>query len=287
VSRTDYWVTIKSGKGTCGAGFLLTRRYVLTAAHCLRNKADEDDRVTVSRNADQAEGRVIEINHRRDVALIQILGTLGWTVLPVCIDRCIKGDRWLSPYRPATSQSELKGHVLTSPAEFRCQGGDLIEALELEVRQLIGQYRGYSGSPVERDGDDDMPDGRPIVGMLIEQDLHRVRISEATNVLFAVTVQYAIDTFDAIKAPAQHSRLCPKHTDASQAGQASSADCPEPVRKTPPAFFNGARWAIDEIKALVKEGYLPVSDSAELIRDVVREAARAAVKWGDNGEPTR
>ena len=279
MGQMDYWVTIESTRGTCGAGFLLTRRYAFTAAHCLRNKANEDDQVTVSRGSDCANGRVVEVNDRRDVALIQIIGKLDWTVLPVSTDRCVSGDRWLSPYRPASSQSELKGFVLTSPIEFRCRGGDLVEALELEVRQLIGGYHGYSGSPVERDGepedrvsDDDIVSGRSVVGMLIEQDLHRVHESEATNVLFALTVQHAIDTFDLFKVPAQCSRLRPAPSGSLQESPTAPPGNLKTSRMTSPQLFLGARRAIAEIRALVADGYLPVSDGADIIRDAVREA---------------
>lgn len=266
MSESNYWVTISCEKGRCGAGFLLTRRFVLTAAHCLRSKVCRDDPVTVARGQNIAEGRVVQVDEGQDVALIQIDPPLAWTRLPIGTSRCEKGDYWLSPYRPPSSRSELKGTVLTSPTEFRCSGGATIEGLELEVRQLRGGYRGYSGSPVEREDGKSGPTGRHVVGMLLEQDPHQVNREEATNVLFAVTVQHAMAAFDLLDSPYQLSLLrdkVPPGIDASRS-----------------QYFSGAQVAIDEIRRLADVGYLPVGDVADLVREAVREAARRTVRGG-------
>jgi hypothetical protein len=189
---------------------------------------------------------------------------LTWTDLSVAADWGRPGDSWFAPYRPRSDDSELRGRVLTRLAEFECGGGDLIEALELEVRQQLGYYAGYSGGPVERAGGDEHPnEERPVVGMLIEQRPHRVRPEEATNVLFAITIQCAVETFDLFHRP--------RMVDGS--GPAGHAVATSP--------FTRLRTTIDELKALVTDGYISVADATEAIRDALRIAVRRSIEAGE------
>jgi trypsin-like peptidase len=284
MAALDYWVDLSHGEVRLGAGFLLTRYYVLTAAHCLGDRVGEGAVVTISRRSgDTAKGIVLEINKARDVALVQVQGRLPWDMTLAVTDRCEDGDDWFSPYRPTLKTSELKGRVLKSATDFECVGGAVIEALELQVWQLLAKFSGYSGSPVERRVDRSEPtDERALVGMLIEQQPHGTRPKEATNVLFAITIQHATDAFDAFDPPRLHSRLDNKLVPERTPSPDGSTTADE-VSKN----FATVPAVIGEIRELSARGYISPADALDCIRHAVNLATQRSIERGDNGDATR
>jgi hypothetical protein len=281
--ESAYWVHIVSNKGFCGGGFLLTRRWVFTAAHCLRNMASEDDHVDITTaSGDTVRARVTKICSERDVALIQIIGDIAWTKLPVCTSRAQNGDPWFAPYRPPNRNNELKGTVLTAPTRFELARGDAIEALELMVNQDLGSFVGYSGGPVERGGNA-TPVGRAhaVIGMLVEQEPHAVRKGEYANVLFAITVQHAVEAFDwldAISDEGSYDRSPIFASDHNQSAAPSSSVFGPPERE-----FAIVRGVIAELESLVSDELITQTFAAEQIRQAVRRAARASQGWKEIG----
>ncbi|WP_030870549.1 S1 family peptidase [Streptomyces sp. NRRL S-37] len=195
MTSTSYWVEIFESEQRLGGGFLLTRRYVVTALHCLRSLASLDERVDiVLADGSRLEGQVCRRDKDADLALIMI-STVHEVRLPIPqAGVAHSGDEWHSPYRPGASEVHLRGQVDSGTAEYLCEGGAVIQALQLTAHQLLGDYSGYSGGPVVRG----VPEEREpvIVGILLEQAPDRAEANRAANVLFAATIGEALRRFD-------------------------------------------------------------------------------------------
>lgn len=187
---TDYWIEVRRRDGgVLGAGFYLTRRYVLTAEHCLQDLGDAELDVTlVHEDGTEAPGRVCERRKDMDLALIILVGKSF--VRPPVPQRCDEKDRWRTPNRPTAADPHLVGVVNDPKVKYDCVGGAQLEALELRTEVELGSYSGYSGSAVERTS----PERGP-AGVLLEQYPDRENPMRATNVLFAATIENAFRTF--------------------------------------------------------------------------------------------
>jgi len=173
-------------RGVFGLVLRLTRHYALTALHCLHG-SDADAALDLSfASGEKVQGRVDERCPEADLVLIEILQPAGCAVsLPPSVDRAVRGDVWFSPYRPSSSDPQLTGMVSNGSMQYACESGREIEALQLDVDQPIGDYSGYSGSPVERDA----TWGKPaLLGVLMEQLPDRRDPDRASSVLFAATI---------------------------------------------------------------------------------------------------
>ncbi|WP_405763831.1 serine protease [Actinacidiphila glaucinigra] len=213
-----YWVELYQERYRLGAGFLLTRRYVITALHCLRELSTPEDRVAVViADGETVVGRVCQRVKEADMALIEIPDAHDASASIPSADIARPGDLWRGPCRPHLNEAQLSGQVDDGSAHYACEAGATIEALQLTADQHLGSYSGYSGGPVERATGGREP---AVLGMLLEQAPDRQMADRAANVLFAVTVGEVIRRFDVFDVEHLMSVIRPRRASASHDGPA-------------------------------------------------------------------
>ncbi|MET9681687.1 trypsin-like peptidase domain-containing protein [Streptomyces coeruleorubidus] len=202
MSDREYWVHIGEEDRHLGAGFLLTREYVLTALHCLRRRSSDDARLVLElADGRRVHGWLCDAAEDVDLALIAVEEAHSHR-LPLAspTDRPRPGVAWRGAYAPPGENTQLSGRITHVPYRYRSRAGGAFTGVQLTVEQELGDYSGYSGSPVDTDtgrpGEPE-PEERPVVGILMEQQLSREDHVSGTNVLVAASVLHAFEVFSA------------------------------------------------------------------------------------------
>jgi hypothetical protein len=141
-------------------------------------------------------GRVHRRSAEADLALIDIPKSDNLLTAPD-VDVAGVGEVWHNPYRPSLNHAFLSGNVAAAPVPYQCEGGGAVEAIQLGCLQPLGDYAGYSGSPIERRGSGE---DRALLGVLLEQYPEQYPDDQlpkrASTVLFAATIAEVFRRFD-------------------------------------------------------------------------------------------
>jgi hypothetical protein len=175
-----------------GSGFAVGARLVLTANHVIRNQDVSSIRFQTAQGEPTAIDRV-ESAEDIDVALLHSSTDIA---RPLEIGRASEGAMWLVDATPLPNDPSLTGTIDSKHRSIRNAQGHEVAVMQLLVAQVLGSYRGYSGSPI-------LLKAFPcvVVGLLVEQVPLRTASMPgqpppaAANVLYAIAIEHAISRF--------------------------------------------------------------------------------------------
>jgi hypothetical protein len=181
-----------------GIGFALaiphsmTTRIVLTAKHVVGDQ-EPSSLQFVTQDGRRIPVERVEPDKDLDVAVLH----LGEDVPEgLAVGSAVDGASWQVETQPGLNDPELSGIIDTTHRPLvKQEGRHEIYVLQLRVAQVVGDYAGYSGSPVVLPA----PSGA-VIGILDEQFPSRLPVPpgqpiSATNVLYAIPIQAVLDRF--------------------------------------------------------------------------------------------
>jgi hypothetical protein len=196
MTNGHYWVRIRESGTPLGAGFLVTRVYVLTVLHCLRPMSSEDASLELELPDGRIlKGRLCDSVDEVDLALIAIEGARVHQLPPAPpTDWPRPRVRWRGSYCPPGEHMQLSGIVTHAPIPYRSIEQGEFTGLQLTAEQDVDDFSGYSGSPVDTDPFEE-DEERPVVGILMEQLTSREDPARGSNVLIAASIRHAMELF--------------------------------------------------------------------------------------------
>ena len=181
-----------------GSGFALatshsgSTRVVLTANHVVDKREASSIQFTTMSGVRNPVERIVR-DEELDVAVLY----LGQDVPEgLAAGRATERATWQVETQPRSNDPKLTGTINAIRWRLGTQSGHEIYVLQLQVDQILDDYKGYSGSAVMLNS----PSGG-VIGILIEQLLSRFsraigQPQPATNVLYAIPIQDVLDRFD-------------------------------------------------------------------------------------------
>lgn len=182
---------IRSGDRDRGAAVAIAPRIAVTANHVVRSQD-----VAALRYFEDS-GRAIRVERvdgddALDVALLHLKED-ATDVLP--LGEAADGFAWRVEMQPRGNDPWLTGSITAAQRRFINQRKHETQVVQLHVNEVLGEYAGYSGSPV-------LLDARPgvVIGILVEE--LRLRLPQqigqtvpASNVLYAIPTRSILAQF--------------------------------------------------------------------------------------------
>ncbi len=181
-----------------GSGFALATphseytRVVLTANHVVGNQ-EASSLQFVTQIGRKISVERVERDDDLDIAVLH----LGEDVTEgLVVGQAIEGAAWQVETQPLSKDPKLTGTVTSTHRQFvKSQGRPVIYVVQLQVDQSLGEYKGYSGSPVALQSA-----SGAVIGVLVEQLPSRFpgpsgQPRPATNVLYAIPIQDVLNRF--------------------------------------------------------------------------------------------
>lgn len=181
-----------------GAAFAIAPRLALTARHVICAALDEKDQLRADKTVLVVlrDGPPIAVtscgcDKKLDVAVLHLAKDApAWLPLAAPVD----GSTWRVTTRPRPSDPGLSGRVTYAALRLRTANGQDAMLTQLHIEERLGDYAGYSGSPVllwTVGANPEQP--LPAVAVLIEQVRWRTmpqpgQRSPVANVLFAAPI---------------------------------------------------------------------------------------------------
>lgn len=174
-----------------GIAFALAPSIVVTACHIVRDLPglpsylpDHGGSIPVSE---------IEKDEELDVAALRLRGSVP-AKLAITMEKLEPGVRWRVNTNPFRNDPELTGEVTAGKRVLRNEKGYEASLIQFVVDEELGDYQGYSGSPVL------LADNGAVIGVLVEQVWWRTTAAgsapPASNVLFAVPIDAIVKRFN-------------------------------------------------------------------------------------------
>jgi hypothetical protein len=182
---------IQAGRRDLGSGFALAPRLVVTAHHVVRGRSAEQLSFAPV-TGDPVRVGTVSADERTDIAVLELVED---ALVTLAVGQAFGDAAWTVGSRPQGNDPRLSGTVTDVRRVIVNSRGHQVVVLQLHVHEALGDYSGYSGSPVQL-----RPTGA-VVGVLVEQVHLRLRPGPsgdrtASSVLYAVPIDHVLEKVD-------------------------------------------------------------------------------------------